>query len=302
MELRLSSDGRHPQPATKAVMDRPDDRQPRPAHADDIALADAVMRGDVDAWRRFIETKSGAILAVLKRYLFDDDEIRTVYVDILARLRKHQLAQYEGRSALTTWLTLVARGAAADQLRHRLGRREDPVGLENLDERAREVFRLYHVEGLEYEDVRLRLRDSGRLAPGESLAEILTDIESNLTDRTLRRIAWDLHASSVGATSGRLMEYTQAMRDEYASRRMEMTPEAELIAREAASGAARLRELVEALPEEERRVLELRFDEGWTADEVAEELGLESRRRVYTVADRAVARLRRWLDGKTDRE
>ena len=33
-------------------------------------------------------------------------------------------------------------------------------------------------------------------------------------------------------------------------------------------------------------------------DEVAEELGLESRRRVYTVADRAVARLRRWLERK----
>jgi DNA-directed RNA polymerase specialized sigma24 family protein len=234
-------------------------------------------------------------VAVLRRYLFDEDELRTVYVDVLAKLRRGQLATYAGRSALTTWLTLVARGAAADHLRHRFGRREDPAGLEQLDDRAREVFRLYCVEGLDYEDVRLRLRESGRLGADESLAEILADIEARLTGRTLRRIAWDLHATSVGAASGRLLEYTQVMREERRRRGDEEQPDAALLAREAAATVARIRELMADLPEEERRILELRFDAGWTADRIAEELGLPGRRRVYTVADRALARLRRWL-------
>jgi RNA polymerase sigma factor (sigma-70 family) len=269
---------------------------PPPAdHADDLVLAEDVLRGDVDAWHRFVHHKSGIIVAVLRRYLFDDDEIRTVYVDVLAKLRQGQLATYAGRSALTTWLTLVARGAAADHLRHRFGRREDPAGLDRLDDRGREVYRLYCVEGLDYEDVRLRLRESGRLGPDESLAEILADIEDRLTDRTLRRIAWDLHAASVGAASGRLLEYAEATRIELQRRRQELSPDAALLAEEAAATLSRVRELLADLPDEERRVLELRFDRGWTADQVAEELGLPGRRRVYTIADRAVARLRRWL-------
>ncbi len=264
-------------------------------HAADLALAEAVLRGDLEAWHLFIEQKSGIIIAVLRRYLFDEDELRTVYVDVLTKLRRGQLATYAGRSALTTWLTLVSRGAAADHLRHRFGRREDPVGLEHLDARAREVYRLYCVEGLDYEDVRLRLRESGKLGADESLAEILAEIESQLTNRTLRRIAWDLHATSVGAASGRLLEYTEAIREEMDRRGRERQPEAELLAREAAATVERVRELITDLPDEERRVLELRFDEGWTAERIAEELGLPGRRRVYTIADRAVARLRRWL-------
>ncbi|HOX24649.1 MAG TPA: sigma factor-like helix-turn-helix DNA-binding protein [Candidatus Krumholzibacteria bacterium] len=266
-------------------------------HAADLELAEAVLRGDVAAWHEFIETRSGVILAVLRRYLFDHDEVRTVYVDVLARLRRGQLATYEGRSKLTTWLTLVARGAAADHLRHRLGRRDEPPGLSALDERAREVYRLYYVEGIPYEDVRLRLRESGRLAPDESLAEILAGIEERLSDRTLRRIAWDLHAASVGAASGRLLEYAQAAQDDARRRHRETGPEAELLAAEAARTLARLRELVAELPGEERRVLELRFDHGWTADDIAVELGLDGRRRVYTIAERALNRLRRWLGG-----
>jgi RNA polymerase sigma factor (sigma-70 family) len=269
---------------------------PPPAdHAADLALAEAVLRGDVPAWHRFVQEKSGIIVAVLRRYLFDDDEVRTVYVDVLAKLRQGQLATYAGRSALTTWLTLVARGAAADHLRRRFGRREDPVGLEQLDDRSREVYRLYCVEGLDYEDVRLRLRESGRLAPGESLAEILATIEDQLTDQTLRRIAWDLHATSVGAASGRLLEYTEAVRRELEERRGQQSPDAALLAEETAASVRRIRALIADLPDEERRVLELRFDAGWTADQVAAELGIPTRRRVYTIADRAVARLRRWL-------
>jgi len=264
-------------------------------HAADLALAEAVLRGDDAAWHEFIESRSGVILAVLRRYLFDEDEVRNVYVDVLVRLRRRQLASYEGRSKLTTWLTLVARGAAADHLRHRFGRREEPSGLADLDERARDVFRLYYVEGLPYEDVRLRLRESGRLAADESLAEILSDIADRLTDRTLRRIAWDLHATSVGAVSGRLLEYTAAVRAEAERHDRESGPDAEAIAGETARDLARIRALIQDLPDDERRVLELRFDEGWTADEVAAELGLDSRRRVYTIADRALARLRRWL-------
>jgi DNA-directed RNA polymerase specialized sigma24 family protein len=266
-------------------------------HLADLALARAVLAGDEPAWHRFVTGQSGILLAILRRYLRDTDEIRTVYVDVLAELRQGKLAEYAGRSSLATWLACIARGAAADHLRHTLGRREDPAGLADLEPRQREVFRLYYVEGRAYEDVRLRLRQNGQLSDGqlsdgESLAEILADIESRLNQRTLRRLAWDLHAASVGAASGRLLEYLDdATR---ATAALAPSPDAALIAREARQQIARVLALVDRLPAEERTVLQLRFDRGWTADQIATELAIPGRRRVYTILDRALARLRRW--------
>ena len=264
-------------------------------HTEDLTLAEQVLRGDRDAWERFVHGHTGVIVSVLRRYLFDAEEVRDAYVDTLTELRRGKLAEYEGRSSLTTWLAVVARGAATDHLRRKLGRREDPAGLADLDDRGREVYRLYYVEGLAYADVTLRLQQAGRLGPDESLAEILADIESRLSDRTLRRIAWDLHAASAGAATGRLAEYLQAARDEADARAHEQSPERALLADRAEKRLAAIRELIASLPEEERRILTLRFDEGWTAEQVAEALDLPDRRRVYTIQERALARLRRWL-------
>ena len=261
-------------------------------HLADLALARAVLAGDEPAWHRFVTGQSGILLAILRRYLRDTDEIRTVYVDVLAELRQGKLAEYAGRSSLATWLACIARGAAADHLRHTLGRREDPTGLADLEPWQREVFRLYYVEGRAYEDVRLRLRQNGQLSDGESLAEILADIESRLNQRTLRRLAWDLHAASVGAASGRLLEYLDDATRSADS--LAPSPDAALIAREARQQIARILALVDRLPAEERAVLQLRFDQGWTADQIAAELTIPGRRKVYTILDRALARLRRW--------
>jgi RNA polymerase sigma factor (sigma-70 family) len=274
-------------------------RDDPPNHLADLTLARAVLAGDESAWHRFVTGHSGILLAILRRYLHDTDEIRTAYVDVLADLRQGKLAEYAGRSSLSTWLACIARGAAVDHLRHTLGRREEPAGLTDLDERQREVFRLYYVEGRAYEEVRLRLRQSGRLADGESVAEILADLESHLNHRTLRRLAWDLHAASVGAASGRLLEYLDDAAAAGNDAVLAQSPDADLIAGEARRHVARILALVEQLPPEERTVLRLRFDAGWTADQIAEKLAIPGRRRVYTILDRALARLRRWA-GKTE--
>jgi RNA polymerase sigma factor (sigma-70 family) len=58
-----------------------------------------------------------------------------------------------------------------------------------------------------------------------------------------------------------------------------------------------VRSLVEQLSEEEQEVLRLRYSEERTAREIADELGLGSQRRVYTILDRAVRKLRKLLGG-----
>jgi len=57
----------------------------------------------------------------------------------------------------------------------------------------------------------------------------------------------------------------------------------------------RVRELMQQLPEQERQVLEMRFDDGWPARRIAEELELSGQREVYTIVTRATRTLRRLL-------
>jgi DNA-directed RNA polymerase specialized sigma24 family protein len=59
--------------------------------------------------------------------------------------------------------------------------------------------------------------------------------------------------------------------------------------------AARVRELLSELSEEERDIVRLRYEEGWTAQRIAEEKGYTGQRRVYTVLDGVLRKLRKGL-------
>jgi DNA-directed RNA polymerase specialized sigma24 family protein len=64
---------------------------------------------------------------------------------------------------------------------------------------------------------------------------------------------------------------------------------------EARRMASRVAARIESLGPEERRMLTLRFQNGWPARRIAEELGLAGPRDVYTMIDRIVRGLRRML-------
>ncbi len=263
----------------------------------DLELVRKITSGSQDAWEQFIFRYSGLIHAVVRRYLFEAEEIRDVYVDVLSRLHDGRLATYEGRSALSTWLVLVARSVALDHLRRRFGRRETPGGVLKLGQRDQRIFQLFYVDGLGFDAVRHWLAQRGEPISAEDLAAALGRIEGTIDHRTLKRIAYDLHAPSVGAATGRMLEFLDWHRDRQERLRQEHNPEQLLIDKEARRTAERARELLEELPEEERRVLTLRFDRGWTAVQIAAEMGYENPRRSYTVIDKGLRRLRRWLGG-----
>ena len=93
-------------------------------HEQDLAVVRTILSGDPHAWIAFVERYAGLILAMIRRYLRhgDQDDIRTVFADVLASLRKTRLRTYEGRASLSTWLTLVARSEVMDHLRRKFGR------------------------------------------------------------------------------------------------------------------------------------------------------------------------------------
>lgn len=269
---------------------------PSQKHEADFLWAQEILAGSEEAWHRFVLRYSGLIQAVLRRYLFDTDSVRTVYVDVLEKLYRGKLASYRGQAGLSTWLVLVSRNAALDHLRHRLGRRELPTGLRKLGKEDQEIYRLYYIEGLSFSAVcHWAGREKGEPLKAGNLAAALRRIEARLSDRVLRRIAYDLHAPSVGASSGRLLEFLEQYRRDGATRSWESTPEYDLMEKQARALATQLREHLGKLPAEERDILSLRFEQGLTAAQIAIERNLAGPRKAYTIIDRAIRRLRRLM-------
>jgi DNA-directed RNA polymerase specialized sigma24 family protein len=269
-------------------------------HQEDLDLVRRILDGDEEAWSWFVERYAGLILAMTRRYLHtrDVDDIRSVFVNVLESLRRTRLRTYEGRAALSTWLTLVARSHVMDHLRHRFGREPRLQAGHRLTAQEGLLFRLYYVDGLPRREVVTRLEAGGEAWGVDRFIAALHHIERTLGERWLKRLSYDLHAQSVGAASGRLLEYLDHVRDEFGERAGAHAPEYYVMEREARRTVDHLRAMIAALRPRERRLVELRFEQGWTAERIAVELGMNGRRSVYKSIARIVAKLRRAMTGR----
>jgi len=266
-------------------------------HERDLALVQRVLAGDQAAWEEFVERYAGLILAMARRYLRsrDPDDVRTVFANVLESLRKTRFQTYEGRASLSTWLTLVARSEVMDHLRRQFGRDRKLKVLDRLTPVQRELYRLYYIEGLPRPEVIARLPSGGEPWSDDRFIAALHDIERRIGDRWLKRLSYDLHAQSIGASSGRLLEYLDHVRDEFTRLEGALSPEYYVLEREARRTTDGLRATIAALGPRDRRMLELRFERGWTAQRISTELGMNGQRSVYRAVERIIARLRRGL-------
>jgi len=263
---------------------------------EDLALIEMILGGSTVHWHAFVDRYAGLIYSVVRRQLFveDEDEVRTVFADILEALYKGKLAEFRGSSELSTWLIVVSRGKALDHLRHLQGRRKNPQGYETLSPFEREVFKLHNVEGLGFDAMIHSLQSAGMPANAEMIAHAILKIESTLDRHYLRRLEADAKAPALGVVSGRLLEFLNHM--DIQRENSEDDPSTDFLDREATERmAARVKELLADLSDDEREIVRLRFEEGWTAQRIAEEKGFSGQRRVYTILDGIMRKLRRRL-------
>lgn len=265
--------------------------QPHP----DLQLVRAALRGSESAWHELVERATPVIEAALRPRILDVEDRRDAHVAVLAELHDSALRRYEGRASFTTWVFVLARSRAVDHMRRRRGRTWSPPGYDRLDPVAQLAFRLYFVEGLGFSELCDRLGTAGGPVDAEEAAAVLERIESTLDRRVLRRVTYELHAESVGAASGRLLEYVDDLHDEMRRRGHALSPEQQYVEREARAMQRRLRDHVAALDPAERRVLTLRFEDGLKGREIAEVMGLGSTRLAFSLLDRALRALKRRL-------
>jgi RNA polymerase sigma factor (sigma-70 family) len=267
------------------------------AAGNDLKLARAILEGSLTAWHEFIERYSGLIFGVIRRRLVaeDEDDIRSVYVDVLKSLYDGKLGLYRGEARLSTWLTVFTRSRAHDYYRQRYGRSSARSAHDKLTELDREILRLFYVDALPLEVVVRILRDKGHPVNAESIIESIRRADDCLDPRSLRRIGDEHHANAGSVDSARMLAYLSHLKMDIEEKNGRSAPDSRLMEREARETAERVRELVSRLPPEERRILYFRFDRGLSAKEISEKLGLGGQRRVYTLIGRVLRTLRKHI-------
>jgi RNA polymerase sigma factor (sigma-70 family) len=230
------------------------------------------------AWDLFIDRYRRLIIAAIRHYVQDYDDVMDVFAHVCEALREEdlrRLRRYEDQhthsARFSTWLVTVVRNLTIDWLRHRGGRRRVPSCVEQLPPLRRRIFEYVffrkrsHVETYEL----LRTAEGLDLPFGKYLTEVAATYRAVAEGRGIH----PLPESSGGP-----------------SLEPSVDPPATSDIRETLGG------ILEGLPPEDRAAVELYVVEELPAEDVARIVGLPNAKAVYNRVYRALATLRERLE------
>jgi RNA polymerase sigma factor (sigma-70 family) len=270
---------------------------------EDLSLVEAISSGSIPAWHAFIHRYSGLIYSIVRRYLMteDEDEIRTAFVDILILLYEGELKLYRGDAPLSSWLIVSSRSRAIDAARKRHGRIRPPEGYEKLDLFDKKIWQLFYVDGLPIEIVIHTLAWGGLSTNADEILAAIQRIEKAVSRRYLKKLDKESQSGKFTAGSIPLLRLLTQQRVEFEEKSRAGGADSSLIEQEVREKSERLLELVSGLPPQERRIIMMRFERGMSARKMADELGMESPRRVYSLINKIVKKLRRAMAAERER-
>jgi RNA polymerase primary sigma factor len=246
-------------------------RYPLLTAAEEVELAKRIERGDLEAKHRMINSNLRLVVSIAKRYQGPELPLLDLIQEgVLGLIRAVEKFDWRRGFKFSTYATWWIRQAVQRGLANRSRTIRLPV---HVAERERRIAR---AEGT----LSVRL---GRLPTDEEVAQAarLTPAQVREVRRSARAVtSLDEPVGPEGETT--LYEFVAGE---------EPGPEVELTVK---LGADSIRRAVAALPERERRVIELRYgldgDEQVTLGEVGKQLGL-TRERVRQIEEDALARL-----------
>jgi RNA polymerase sigma-70 factor, ECF subfamily len=184
-----------------------------PASIDETALLDGLRRGDERASEALVRAHAGAMLAVARRFVGNDDDAADVVQDaFLSAFRS--LNSFQGQSRLGTWLHRIVVNHSLMRLRSRKRRGEVAIDglLPKFDETGHHARRIVPwsrpEDALSRAEVRDHVRECiDRLPDSYRTVVVLRDIEQYDTQQTAEQLGISFEAVKV-----RLHRARQALR------------------------------------------------------------------------------------------
>ena len=233
-----------------------------------------------DAWVEFLDTYSPVLYQTARASTSNEDDAADCYLHICERLAHdgfRRLLKFEpqGKATFTTWLRVVARNICLDWHRSQSGRLRPFKFLERLSPLEIEIYNQRFVRGASPEEALQRIEPQ---FPGVTLSD-LTNIEERLQGSLTSRQQWIL-GTRKQPEFGVSVAVAGEEEDSGAVNVPDPGPSQEVrfVEQEQQS---RLESSVAALPANERLLVQLRFEQDLSLEEIARVCGLNDAQQVH---------------------
>jgi len=180
------------------------------------------------------------------------------------------LGKFEGRCGFRTFISIVINRLFLDYQNHLLGKWRPSAEARRLGEMAQQLEQLVHRDRLTFEEAVAMMRSSGCQATESELRVLVLRLPS----RPSRPREVELAA----------LPHEPRLPGENAEQALERRERAETIART-------VRDAIHALPDEDRKILRMRFEAGMTVAEISRAMHLDQKQ-LYRRIERYLASMR----------
>jgi len=233
-----------------------------------------------ESWETFLRLYSPVLYHTAQTCSSTEDDAADCYLYIceqLARARFRRLLKFDpkGSASFTTWLRVVARNLCFDWHRTQSGRPRPFKSVQRLSPLEMQIYNCRFVRGASQEETMQTLRSSfPGVSPGE-LSQIEDQIQRSLSSRQQWILSTRKHTEPASAVAV-AREDGEPVQLELVDPRPD--PEAQCADRQQEE---QLRRKLTSLPAEERLLVQLRFENDLSLEEIARLCGLGDAQRVH---------------------
>ena len=246
-----------------------------------------------EAWVEFLNAYSPILYQAARNCTINDDDAADCYVNICEQLAQNNFRRLlkfnpAGSASFTTWLRVVARNLCIDWHRKKSGRLRTFKSLRSRSALELEIYHHRLVHRVPPEETLARLEP---LFPGVSMTDLRT-IEENIHQSLSSRQQWILSSRAASFAA------PVAVAGEQDGIGTIDAPDPSLDQEERIKSKqehALLQKAITSLPAEERLLLQLRFEQDLSLDEIAKLRGLGDSQRAHRALAAVLKKLRRAL-------
>ena len=251
---------------------------------DDAGIAELLKRmrsADAQtAWEEFLCQYSPILYQAARFYTTDEDAAADCYLNICEHLAQNgfrRLLKFklDGDASFVTWLRVVSRNLCFDWHRKQSGRKRIFKSLHSLSQLDLDVYACRFECGLSVEETLQRLASTFPGLDSSQLAESELRIEQSLNSRQHWILSNRKH-TAISADAVLLMEDTGGSFQSIPDTALDQ--ESLVVGQER---SAHLQKCISELPTNEQLLLQLRFDQDLTLEEIAQVAGLGDAQRAH---------------------
>ena len=240
------------------------------------------------AWSVFLEEYSASIFQVICHFEPDPDKASDCFQFVCEQLIKDRFRRLrrfnvEGAAKFSTWLRAVIRNLCIDWHRQENGRFRPFKSILRLSSLDQQVFRLLYERGLPLQEGLQLLKTEFPNVTEVSVNESRQRIETGLT----RQQRWLLNTRLARSHEATMTRDLDEVRENVVDPRA--NPEAQAIMKERYDSLMRK---LNRLPDQDRLLIRLRFEQELTLDQIAKLLNLGNAQRVDRQLKQILSELR----------